>query len=160
MYGRHPTLPSDSMPPVLFDLDDPDQRLETTARELDAVGLHEAAARERARKSGKLSEERHARNNKVVTNRFSVGDHVLLRDPTAFKFEPRWYGPFTIRDCYPEFDSYQLTFPSGQLHPTRIHADMLKLAKLEQPTKELWYYKAHATDVTYVVALNLAGQSP
>ncbi|RKO95127.1 hypothetical protein CAUPRSCDRAFT_13128 [Caulochytrium protostelioides] len=131
------------MPPILFDLNDADQYLETTARELEAIGLHEVAARERARKSGQLSEARHASQHTIIRDKSKDGDSVLIQDPSANKFEPRWFGPFTVRASYPDFDAYQLAFPSGQLYPTRIHSDMLKLAKLERPTTELWYYKSY-----------------
>jgi hypothetical protein len=74
--------------------------------------------------------DRHDKNVKHYRT-FQIGDQVLYFNVTldhshSGKFNPKWKGPFVIHQVLPH-GAYKLAVNEGQLLPTPINGNLLKL---------------------------------
>ncbi|RKP01482.1 hypothetical protein CXG81DRAFT_18706 [Caulochytrium protostelioides] len=112
------------------------QRQEALGNALGTAGLRNAAA-------ATANNEAYKRANPGVQRHVQLkeGGYVLLRNHARKKCEPKWMGPFTVREAYTDFDAYQLVLPNGMLWPSRVHADCLRRVSIDtsDPPTDLWY---------------------
>src|SRR5690606_33099782 len=63
---------------------------------------------------------------------------VLVRFEARQKFEPRWFGPFTIVRVCP-LGTYQLRDMKGIIKEDLVHGDRLKLAHSDSEPRKQWF---------------------
>jgi hypothetical protein len=118
LYGVHPRLPQDTEPlvPDMAPLDEielMEERGQFTARTLDELGHHRAAAYERSRVQAEAMRRRHNFDPNSPLYRYKVGDWVKYRHHDRMKFEYRWKGPYVVVDVgFP--GTYWLMSPDGR----------------------------------------------
>jgi hypothetical protein len=127
-YGFSPRLPGDDTPPTLFDLNNSEDRLLYTQRELTLLGQHRAAALFRLQEQADRMARIQVDNPRVKPSPFKVGQLVKKKiNPMAKfhpKFEPRWTGPFRIRKVGLR-DVYHLETLGGQSLPNPVNHDII-----------------------------------
>lgn len=101
LYGYEPRLPGDTDPPrqsmvPLDELEKKELRQEFTARELEDLGQHRAAAYYRSLKQAELMEKKNQSPDDKKDHYFEIGDMVKLKHFTKTKFEFRWRGPYHV----------------------------------------------------------------
>ena len=72
--------------------------------------------------------------------KFSVGNHVLMRHENKLSLEFNWKGPFKVIAVNPDTDIYQLQDLNGQTYSSWVHIDRLKTIHIKSPvTSDSWY---------------------
>ena len=127
VYGVDPKLPGDILPPFL----------QVKEQELQ----ESAVAKGRAREVRHLRQARMLAEQKLTANaakdkakwdailkpqKFSVGDHVLMRHENRLSLEYNWKGPFQVIAVNLDTDVYQLQDLYGQLYRSWVHTDRLR----------------------------------
>lgn len=127
-HGMSPKLPGDISPLYVFDLNEENDQVLYTHRELLQLGLNRATALERLQLQASRMAERHNQRPRVRGQAFAVGDLVKkLLDPTA-KFHPRWTaswsGPYVVASVGPR-DVYYLNTLDGNALNNPVNHDLL-----------------------------------
>jgi len=138
VYGREPRLPGDAIIPFISkeSMQDPKTVADVTARELESLGQHRAAAQARMKAVSDKDKERWDKSMGIVD--YEVGDLVLLTHEGKFGLEPRFKGPYIITQVFNDYGTYQLETMAGQKVDSLVHRDRLKRAKGDKPD-EAWY---------------------
>jgi transposase InsO family protein len=125
LYGVEPRLPGDTAPPpeTMVPLDELERKeaiADFTARNLDELGQHRAAAYQLSVAQALRMTERTKDLNDAPAHYFSVGDMVKMKHHDKRKFEYSWRGPYhVIALGHP--GTYQLMDPSGRQLDTPIN---------------------------------------
>jgi hypothetical protein len=125
VYGRSARLPIDLKQPP-NDSATNDRLVEL----IDELPLTRVRAKVQVSQSQNNQKDRHDRKIKR-SNQFEVGTKVLYFNVTldhshSGKFNPKWRGPFIIRQVLPH-GAYKLQTLDGQSLPTPINGNLLKL---------------------------------
>jgi hypothetical protein len=111
-YGFEPRLPQDIHPPIVFNLQNPADRIEYTQRELMKLGQARGAALYRSQQQAKSMRERHGRHAGVSEESYPVGSFVKLKNNVKRVFDFDFHGPFIV-DRIGQNHSYYLKSPAG-----------------------------------------------
>ena len=130
VYGRNARIPGDI---VLPNIDNEDA---------DHVGnrLNEiTAGRKRIQQAKEKLEEQRKKmidnSNSSRGESIELGSQVLLRNESAKKWQPGWYGPFTVSGVHAH-GVFSLNFPNGAPYWSRVHRDRLRPAVIKNDTSQ------------------------
>jgi hypothetical protein len=124
LYGIDPRLPFDPRPPpeTMRPLDEEEYDefcAEYTARELDILGEHRAAAYHRSLQQASKMKNK-TNDDNVDDYHFDIGDMVKLKHHGKTKFEFKWKGPYYIlRRGHP--GTYFLISPRGDVWNSSVN---------------------------------------
>ncbi|KAG2190783.1 hypothetical protein INT47_012934, partial [Mucor saturninus] len=138
-YGREPRLPGDPLRPFMSaDLPDDPQVLATDALTyLRNLRKAREEAESRVRTNSLQDKERW--DAIMKPHSFAIGAHVLMRHENKFGLEYNWMGPYLVIDKNPDTDVYKLTTVEGIPYTSWVHADRLKLAKVDV-ISQTWFH--------------------
>ena len=117
LYGVAPRLPLDPRPPPctmkpLDDLELEEFKSKFTARELDNLGQHRAAAYHRSKLQAEQMKKRLNLDPTAPDHYFEEGDMVKMKHHDKLKFEFKWKGPYhVVKLAHP--GTYWLMTPRG-----------------------------------------------
>ena len=119
MYGCHPRLPGDPAADLSNDVAQA-ELLAKVGRANDARKAANAALVEKAAQAGLLEDDK----GRLPTLR--VGDFVLVRNESALKLQPKWFGPYKIIMSSP-FDTYAIQDCHTRVVRDLINGNRLRL---------------------------------
>ena len=75
-----------------------------------------------------------------MTQIFTVGDHVLLRQENKRGLEYNWMGPYKVIARNLDFNTYKIEEVDGKVYSSWVHTDRLKQVKtMTKKIDESWY---------------------
>jgi hypothetical protein len=96
VYGFSPRLPGDLDPPFIFNLQDSEEQIAYTVKELQLLGQRRAAALFRTQRQAEIMKKKHDSNPKVTEDTYPVGAYVKVYNHSRTKFKNKWTGPFVV----------------------------------------------------------------
>lgn len=137
VYGREPKLPGDVLQPYATqDIGDAQNLADLTQPGIQLLAKHRTEAEVRLRAVGERDKQ--TWDSKIKQVQFESGDLVMLTHEGKFGLEPRFKGPYIVKQSFPEYGTYQLETVTGETIKSLVHVDRLKSAKGTQPPTP-WY---------------------
>ena len=142
-YGMHPVIPGDASKPFVTELTETDPELLAEnamvhlrklreARATATTEMKKQALRDKARWDAAMGTK--------MTQIFTVGDHVLLRQENKRGLEYNWMGPYKVIARNLDFNTYKIEEVDGKVYSSWVHTDRLKQVKtMTKKIDESWY---------------------
>lgn len=138
VFGREPKLPGYASMPFITKESylDPRTAADITARELQNLGQHHAAAEAKLKAMGQKDKERWDALIKPVS--YEVGDMVMITHEGKPALEPKFQGPYIVTEVFDDFGTCRLETIEGRKLDSLILKDRLKHAEGDKPEAS-WY---------------------
>ncbi|KAI8136863.1 hypothetical protein BJV82DRAFT_675462 [Fennellomyces sp. T-0311] len=141
VYGQEPCLPGDPLGSFIDMVTPPqDEPIEAHGRIPEVRRLREARIIAERRLKKNAAKDKECWDEVLKPQKFSVGDHVLMRHKNKLSLEFNWKGSFKVIAVNPETDVYKLKNLNGKVYYSWVYTDRLKTIHVKSPvTNEPWY---------------------
>ena len=117
VYGQEPILPGDHMRPFITSAALPqEESVPVHGRVPEVRRLREARALAERRLQANAAKDKERWDAVLKPQKFSLGDHVLMRHENKLSLEFNWKGPYKVIGAHTASDIYQLEDLHGQVY--------------------------------------------